>query len=1232
MRQQPPTVANTCQKAMKKAKTIEELEPDVESLREKSSTNSQEEYFKSYFENNSAAMLQIDVQTKQIVNVNEAAIHFYGYPKETFLTKTIYDIHTLTPHEVDVKMLETLQHKSNTFEFKHKLANGTLKEIRVFASPMVIGNQNHMVITVIDNTAPKKLEESLYKYEHLLQSVGECFLQADLDGIITYANEVAASMFAFEASNDMIGTEMLKLYANPQDRSKLLSDLQKFETLKGYEILFQKKSGEKFWVTGNISYITDHQGKKIGTQGLFHDITKIRETREKLQFSESKIASLIDNRYDSIWSIDKNYNYIVFNTFFSQAFYDAFNVKLEPGMNLLEVVPEQMRAFWKEKYDQALQGERVAFELNSMISGETHWHEVTFNPIVLNGEITGVSALSINITERRKAEEAIKRNEKRFKLLNQMASLMLQTNEVKEIYQLITNALHNHLPNTLVLFVSVNETTKTARLEVLSDIEKGILSKIISHSGFDPLGKSFKLNDLHYTYFKSGNFLEFKGGLSEFADNQYPLLAVKTAEKLLHLNKIYTIGINKDEDLLAAIHFITFNKQEITDSIFIEALVKQAGLVLQKKITEEALRNSEQQFKEFFDKAADAIFVADISTGVIVDANTAASRLMQKPIEQIIGMHQKQLHPINKKVLTKKTFEQHINEISTLNSTLPIENEIVRPDGSLIPVEILASEITIKGKQYIMGTFRDISQRKKTEQALQESELNFRSLFEKGPIGIAYHKMIYDKSGKAVDYLFLEANKSYKELTGVDPLGMLVTEAFPGIENDPADWIGLYGEVAKTGKEIRFQQYLQTNDRWYDCVAYQYKPDHFVAAFLEITEQKKTEKALMIAKEKAEESDRLKSAFLANMSHEIRTPMNGILGFAELLKEPHLSDEQQHQYINIIGKAGERMLNIINDIVDISKIESGQMELHLQKSNINDQIEYLFTFFKPMMTEKGIRFSVVKDLTDHEAFVETDKEKLYAILTNLIKNAYKHTQKGKIEFGYLLKKADRTTRMKPAMLEFFVKDTGSGIPIERQEAIFERFVQADVSDKLALQGAGLGLSISKAYVEMLGGKIWVDSTPGEGSNFYFTIPYQNVSAAKMTGLSDDSPPIMASDTKTLKVLIVEDDKTSAELLTIYLEEIASEIISVNNGLEAVEICKKNPDIQLILMDIQLPSLNGYAATKKIRAFNREVIILAQTAFALEGDREKALEAGCNGYFSKPIHKKDFIDTVSAYFG
>ena len=402
------------------------------------------------------------------------------------------------------------------------------------------------------------------------------------------------------------------------------------------------------------------------------------------------------------------------------------------------------------------------------------------------------------------------------------------------------------------------------------------------------------------------------------------------------------------------------------------------------------------------------------------------------------------------------------------------------------------------------------------------------------------------------------------------------------------------------------------------------KITHFIAIKEDVTNRKIAEKELIIAKEKAEESDRLKLAFLANMSHEIRTPMNGILGFTELLKVPHISGEEQREYIEIIEKSGKRMLNIINDIISISKVESGQIEITLSETNVNDQIHYLHTFFKPETKQKGIQLNIAKELASKDTLIKTDKEKLYAILTNLVKNAIKFTNEGSIEFG---------CEKKEGMLEFFVKDSGLGIPNSKKEIIFERFRQVNDTVSRSHEGSGLGLAISRAYVEMLGGKIWVESEVGKGSSFYFTIPFQSeYKTEKENSAEKENSGIKEENKiKDLKVLIVEDDAISKLLVTIAVKPYSKEILKVSTGIEAIAVCRNNPDIDLVLMDINMPEMGGYEATQKIREFNKDLIIIAQTANGMQSDRDDAIASGCTDYISKPVNLISLSELIQKYF-
>jgi len=375
---------------------------------------------------------------------------------------------------------------------------------------------------------------------------------------------------------------------------------------------------------------------------------------------------------------------------------------------------------------------------------------------------------------------------------------------------------------------------------------------------------------------------------------------------------------------------------------------------------------------------------------------------------------------------------------------------------------------------------------------------------------------------------------------------------------------------------------------------------------------------LVKAKDQAEESDRLKSAFLANMSHEIRTPMNGILGFTALLKKPMLTGERQQKYISVIEKSGDRMLNIINDIINISKVESGLMDVTLSLVSVNDQLEYIHTFFKPEAEHKRLLLSHNTELSASDSIINTDREKVYAILTNLVKNALKFTMQGSINIGYV---------KKGEYLEFFVSDSGIGIRKEQANLIFERFRQGSESLSRNYEGAGLGLSISKAYVELLGGKIWVESIEGQGSNFYFTLPYNHEKEEKIIPVKEK----IFTKLSGLKILIAEDDEISEKLITLTIEKYSKEVLIAKTGSEAVEYCRSFPDIDLVLMDIKMPDMDGYEATRKIREFNKNIVIIAQTAFALTGDKEKALQSGCNDYISKPIREIELSEIINKHF-
>jgi signal transduction histidine kinase/CheY-like chemotaxis protein len=377
---------------------------------------------------------------------------------------------------------------------------------------------------------------------------------------------------------------------------------------------------------------------------------------------------------------------------------------------------------------------------------------------------------------------------------------------------------------------------------------------------------------------------------------------------------------------------------------------------------------------------------------------------------------------------------------------------------------------------------------------------------------------------------------------------------------------------------------------------------------------------LIAAKEQAERSDKFKSLFLANMSHEIRTPMNGILGFAELIRQTDDAEEIAEN-VDIIITNGKHLLDLINDIVDISKIESGLMDIKLQPFDLNELLQELSVFFEndPMTLRKNLEIRMHLPLSG-EVKITADRMRLKQVLVNLLKNACKFTHKGNVEFGYLYQNG---------VLVFSVKDTGIGIAEEEKESIFHRFMQAATNTTPNEEGSGLGLTISKAIVKVMGGDMWLESTIGKGSTFYFNLPVVPSESISLHTDSQDKAS-MESNWSDKTILVAEDVATNFLLVQKSLRKTEVQLIWAKTGLEAVEAVQNNPAISLVLMNVRMPVMNGLDATRKIKELRPDLPVIAQTAYAMDGDRENSIEAGCDDYISKPINLKLFIELIAKY--
>lgn len=398
----------------------------------------------------------------------------------------------------------------------------------------------------------------------------------------------------------------------------------------------------------------------------------------------------------------------------------------------------------------------------------------------------------------------------------------------------------------------------------------------------------------------------------------------------------------------------------------------------------------------------------------------------------------------------------------------------------------------------------------------------------------------------------------------------------------------------------------------------------FIATQIGVSIQSKiNEDKLIMAKNKAEESDLLKSAFLANMSHEIRTPMNAILGFADLLGQYPELDDDQKEYVTRIKDGGNLLIKLINDIIDLSKIEAGQLSIDIHTFSATKLIEDLHASFEEVKKKMGkSHLQIVMAPSEQDYFIQSDSFRLKQILSNFISNALKYTLTGKINIG--VKKSGKNT------IRFFVKDTGIGIPSDKIKSVFERFNKIDQDNKLVSSGTGLGLAICQSLAEYLEGSIKVESELDKGSEFSIELPFiQSLSPGQF---QSEEEKLMLSDFKNKTILIVEDDEASYFYMASALKKTGAGIIWAMDGDHAIEICKKNIDIDLILMDIRLPKLSGYVATQTIKSFKPEIPIIAQTAYAMSGEKQKCFDAGCDGYLAKPIKPNELLNQISKYIG
>lgn len=622
------------------------------------------------------------------------------------------------------------------------------------------------------------------------------------------------------------------------------------------------------------------------------------------------------------------------------------------------------------------------------------------------------------------------------------------------------------------------------------------------------------------------------------------------------------------------------------------------------KVAEIKLSESERMNRELFERAPDAIFHGNHS-GDFISVNKISCKLTGYSKKELLTMNMKDL-------FSEETIQSTPLRFDLLREgkTITRERTLKKRDGGIAEVEM--SSLMLPDGTFL-SFVRDISVRKRADRALAESEERYKMAFKTSPDSININRM---------DGTYVDVNKGFTRITGYSKKEIIGRSSMDlNIWANKEDRLRLVEGLNKNKVVENLEAIFIAKDGSLlnglmsaRIITLNNEP-HILSITRDITAWKSLEADIIRAKDKAEESDRLKTEFINNMSHEIRTPLNAIIGFANMMEDGSLSDEQRAKYSKIIESSGNQLLSIISDIMDISKLDSNQLNLRYEDHNLNTIMDTIFQTFKASFKE-GLVLKSVNGLKDSEAAIKTDRNRLIQIISNLLSNAHKNSDSGEVEFGYDIKT--------DGFISFYVRDTGIGIPREYQTVIFERFRQLDNNRSVSITGTGLGLSIVKALVQLFNGDISLESEPGKGSIFSFRIPYIKGEDNRPANLKK---PVKSRRSYTdIKILIAEDDEYSFLYLEKVLERAGCAIIRARDGIEALDMVKKSePD--LILMDLKMPGMNGLEVVRKIRANGNNVFIIAQTAYAMKDDRNRAISAGCNEYISKPVDLDELFSII-----
>jgi PAS domain S-box-containing protein len=1267
--------------------------------------NTLEKKFNDLFES-SPDMLFTIKPNGEIIWVNRTGAKTLGYSRNELIGQPVWKVvHKESLSEVKSKISSILKERKIHAElYFHKVKKDGGK-IYVHERTQLVFNNKGIVseIRIIcrDVSKAKLAEDALRIEEEKFRSisnnlnVGIYRSTADEEGKFIDFNPAFMKMFGYKSRKELLAINVSTLYVIPGDRKKLLKAIIKEGSVRNKEFLLQRKNGSQF-VASISTVITKENGLVKYYDGIIEDISDRKASELALINSEHKYRTLVESFSDIIFITDYESKMLYANPALKkQTGYDVQDFQMPQKDNPF-IHPEDAEHVGKF-ITHFIKSKRVHSDIieNRFLdrTGQTHWYSSVISKIEFE-HIPALQFIVRDITKQKEALNKLLKSEEQYRTLFSFSpdGILIEKSDgtIIDVNPAFCRTLGYRKDELVGQKVHMLSTPDTIQ-HVDKNIHRLNRGKFLKH-----IEKSLK---------KDGT------------------------EVMMELNE---------------------RKFVLPDGI--PGIICIAEDITKRAKAEENLKNSEESYRGLFNSTKDAIYIQD-KEGYFVDVNNGAIKMYGYPRKYFIGKTPEFLAAPGMNDMNKA-----IEKVQKAFQGKPQSFEFWGIDrkGRIFPKEVRLNKGRYFDKDVVIAFAQDITERKKADEAIRESQRRLSTLMSNLP-GMAYRCMndknwtmefvsegCLELTGYKSTDLLGNRKISYNDLIhpedqtsvwesvqdGVakhQPFIMIyrintkngklkwVWEQGTGIYSGEGNLIALEGfisniteqklaeeeirklsrsveqsptivvitnlkgsieyvnpkfvqvtgysvnevlgknpRILKSGKtpEETFTALWQTivsgkewsgefinkkkngETYWESANIFPLKDDkgritHFIAMKEDITTRKKMEQELINAKEKAEESDKLKSAFLANMSHEIRTPMNAIIGFSQLLSESDITKEDQDHYISLIQKSGGDLLGLIDDIIDISKIEAGQLKIYKSDyfvdSILTEIYESYVEFLKTTDNKNEIELKYKRTGQLKKIVVYTDIDKLKQVIRNLLNNAIKFTDFGLIEFG-----AEIESNGKGNAIQFYVRDTGVGIPEDKLDVIFESFRQLDVSNKRLYGGTGLGLAITKKIVEILGGKIWVKSAPGQGSTFYFSLPYNPVHMHSISNIKKSEPvELKQKNWEDKQILIVEDDDQSFIFYERVLKKTGIKIFRAIDGPEAIDFYRKGR-FDLILMDIRIPKMDGYITTEKIKAIDPTVKIIAQTAYALAGEKQRCLDSGCVDYIAKPISISGFLTVIEKY--